>query len=694
MKGIAKALTKYPVIVLTIAVLLLLPAAFGYISTQINYDILTYLPDDLDSTKGQELLNTTFGDAATSMLIIEDMDAKDVIKVKDRVKQIAGVDDVVWVNDLLDISIPKEMLPDDIRDMFYSGNSTLIIVKFKNPASSTETLDAIGNIKNVLNKQCFLSGMSAIIKDTKDLADREAPIYIGLAVVLALVAMIFTMESTVVPFIFLTGIFFAVAYNFGSNIFFGDVSYITKSIAGVLQLGVTMDYSIFLLHRYDEEKEKYSDRKEAMAVAIENTFTALAGSSLTTIAGFLALCFMRLGIGKDIGLVMAKGVVIGVLCVVIILPSLMLIFDKPIHKYTHKTILPEFKKTTDLLVSKYKVFAVIFILLFLPALYGQSHAKVYYNLDESLPRNLDSIVATNKLKDNYDMVTTHFIIISSDIQSYKVNEMVSRIEKVDGIKKVLAYDKFIGPVVPESFIPQEIKDIFKKDKYQLIIANSKYKAARDEENLQIDKLIEIVKSYDRDGIVAGEGPLTKDLIEIADTDFKVTSYISIAAIFVIVAVVFKSLAIPVLLVLAIELAIFLNMAVPFYTGSVIPFIASIVIGCIQLGATVDYAILLTTRYIEELKKGNGKFEAIKAAAQASVKSIITSALVFFASTGGVAIISRIEMIKSLCLMLSRGALISAAVILFILPSILLVSERLIIKTTFGWKKNVSTQLKA
>lgn len=687
-KAIARAITKSPAFTLIIAVILLLPCIYGYIMTPVNYDILSYLPQNLDSTKGQELLNTTFNDAATSMLVVENMESKDVVKLKDKIEKVDGVDSAIWVDDAVDISVPKEMLPDDVKDMLYSGNTTMMIVKYKNPASSLETIEAVGNIRKILNKQCFLSGMSAIITDTKDLVGKETPFYVMLAVILSLLAMLLTMESTFEPFIFLIGIFFAVIYNLGTNIFMKDISYITKSIAGVLQLGVTMDYSIFLLNRYDEEKQKYSDKREAMAQAIQNTFAALSGSSLTTIAGFLALCFMKLSIGKDIGLVMAKGVVIGVLCVVTILPALVLVFDKPLHKYKHKTILPEFKKTTDLLVNKYRIFVIIFLLAFLPALYGQSHAKVYYNLDESLPKDLDSIVATNKLKKDYNMATTHFIIIKDDIKPYKVKEMVQKIEKVDGVDKVLGYDKFIGPMIPENFIPQEIKDIFKKDGYQIIMANSKYKAARDEENAQIDEITKIVKSYDKEAMVAGEGPLTKDLIEIADTDFEVTSYISIAAIFAIVLFVFKSISVPVILVAAIELAIFINMAVPFFTGTIIPFIASIVIGCVQLGATVDYAILMTSRFQEELSNCTDRFEAMKIAARTSDKSIITSALVFFCATGGVALISRIEMIKSLCAMLARGALISAAVIIFVLPSLLLIFENAISRTSLGWRKNV------
>lgn len=690
MKKKANFITKNPFVILAIAVILLVPSIYGYTKTKVNYDILDYLPQNLDSTKGQQLLNTTFKDAATSMLIIDNMDSKDVVKIKDKIDKVDGVEKSLWINDAIDISIPKEMLPDDIRDMIYNKSSTLMLITYKEPASSTVTMNAIGKIKTLLNKQCFLSGMSALIKDTKDLADRETPLYVGLAVLLALIAMLFTMESTVEPFVFLLGILFAVVYNFGTNIFLKDISYITKCIAGVLQLAVTMDYSIFLLDRYDEEKQKYEDRRDAMASAIEKTFAALSGSSLTTVAGFLALCFMKLKIGLDIGIVMAKGVVIGVICVVTVLPALVLIFDKPLHKFKHKTILPEFENTSNIIIKKYRIFAVLSLLLIAPAIFGQANTKVYYTLDESLPKNLDSIVATNKLKDEYNMATTHFILIKDNIEAYKVREMVQKIEDVNGIEKVIAYDKYIGPQIPESFIPEDIKNVFKKGGYQMIIANSKFKAARDEENAQIDDITRIVKSYDASGLVAGEGPLTKDLIDVANKDFSTTSYISIAAIFAIVMLVFKSLSIPVLLVLAIELAIYINMAVPYYTGITIPFIASIVIGCIQLGSTVDYAILLTTRFKEELRNGLERLDAMKVAVKASAKSIITSALVFFAATGGVAIASKMAMIKSLCELLARGAVISAAVIIFILPSILIIFEKIISKTTMGWIKNSNT----
>lgn len=686
MKALAKLITRNTAMVLIISVALLLPSAYGYIKTEINYDILSYLPQDLDSTKGQNLLNDTFNNAATSMLIIENMESKDILKIKDKIAQVDGVEDVMWVNDICDISIPREIMPDSLMDTFYSGNTTMMIIKLKYPPASNQTLDAIGNIRKVLNKQCFLSGMAAIMKDIQLVTEKESFIYVVIAVALSLLSMLLTIESTVVPFVFMLGIFFAIAYNFGSNIIFGNICYVTKAIAAILQLAVTMDYSIFLLHRYDEEKEKFEDRRDAMAVAIHKTFIALSGSSLTTIAGFLALCFMKLKLGSDMGLVMAKGVVIGVICVVTVLPALVLVFDKQIHKYTHRTILPDFKRTAEVITGKYGIFVAIFLILFLPAIYGQSHVNVYYALDESLPKDLPSIVATNKLRDDYKMATTHFIIIDDKIQSYRVKEMIKKIENVDGVDKVIAYDKYVGSAVPDNFIPQEVKDIFKKGDYQMIMVNSKYRAARDPENAQIAEIIRIVKSYDKDGLVAGEGPLTKDLIDIADIDFKNTSIISIAAIFLIVMIVFKSISIPVLLVSAIELAIFINMAIPFYTGAVLPFIASIVIGCIQLGATVDYAILLTTRFQEELGQGHNKIEAIRIAVQGSAKSIITSALVMFSATVSVGIISKIEMIKSLCVLLSRGALISAAVIIFILPSLLVAFEGIISKTTMNWKR--------
>ncbi|WP_353505369.1 MMPL family transporter [Clostridium sp. Marseille-Q2269] len=686
MKKFGKFITEKRVLVLIVAIVLLIPSFYGMAKTKINYDILSYLPERLDTVKGQKVLDKTFSSAATSMLVIDNMESKDVIKIKDKIAKVDGVEKVLGIDDVKDASIPKEILPDKIKNTVYSKNSTLVLIKFKESTASERTQEAIANIRTHLNKQCFLSGMSAIIKDTKDLSDKEAPFYVLIAVTLSVIVLMLTMESTIVPFIFIISIGFAVAYNMGTNIFLGEISYITKSLAAVLQLGVTMDYSIFLLHRYEEEKEKYEDRNKAMAEAVSNTFTAIGGSSLTTIAGFLALCAMDLTLGKDIGIVMAKGVILGVVCTVTILPAFILHFDKAIHKYTHKTILPEFNKTAKLVTKKYKVFIAIFLIAFLPAVYGERNTQVYYNLDETLPKDMQSIVALSKLKDDYNMTTTHFIIVKDTVKPYKIREMTEKIENVDGIGTVLSYDKIIGSSIPENFLPAEIKDNFKKGGYNLIIANSKYKAARAEENAQISEINKIVKNYDKEAMVAGEGPLTKDLIEIADKDFKNVSYVSILAIFAIIFFVFKSISIPVILVSAIQLAIFINMGIPCYTGTVIPFVASIVIGTIQLGATVDYAILITNRFKEELGNGYNKFDAMNRAIQGSTKSIITSSLTFFSATAGVAIVSKMQLIDSLCILMARGAIISMFVTVFILPSILLVTEPLIAKTSRGWRK--------
>lgn len=682
----AKILTRKPLLIIAVAVMLLVPSLIGVIGTRINYDILSYLPDNLDSTKGQAVLEDTFQMAASSMLIIENMPEKDVKSLEDSIKEVPGVNDAIWIRDYLNLSIPMEMLPKELKDIFYSGNSTMILVKYTGTSSSEETMEAIEHIRGLMDKQCFLSGFSAIVKDTKDLADGEMPIYIVLAVVMSILAMMLCMESWVLPFVFMMGIFFAIVYNFGSNIFLGEISYVTKAIAAILQLGVTMDYSIFLIHRYDEELGRHDDKRDAMAAAIKSTFVSLLGSSTTTVAGFAALCFMRLTLGRDIGIVMMKGVVLGVITVVTVLPSLILVFDKSIHKYRHKSLIPGFDGVTALLLKHRYAFIAFFLIMFLPAFYAQSHTELYYNLDASLPEDLPSIVATNKLKDEFDMASTHFIITDDSIEPYKMNRMIKEVEKVEGIANVLAYDKVIGPVIPDSFIPQEIKDICKKDGKQIIMVNSKYKAAEDEENDQIDEITAIVKKYDLNAMVAGEGPLTKDLIEIAGHDFKVTNYISMAAIFIIIAICFKSLTVPLILVCVIELAIFINIGIPYFTGTVIPFISPTVIGCIQLGATVDYAILMTTRFREELRNGNDKLKAIKIASNTSFKSIVTSALVFFCSTLGVSIISKIEIIQSICTMLARGAIISAVIIMFVLSSILYVSEGLIAKTSYKWRE--------
>lgn len=679
-------IARHKKMVLLIATLLLLPALYGAVMTKINYDVLTYLPEDLESVKGQEILKDTFNNSATGMLIIENMELKDVLKTKEKILEIEGVDNVTWVDDFVDISIPKDMLPDELQEMFYRENSTLLMIKFEAESSSPLTQEAIVDIRNEMDKQSFLSGMSVVLKDTKDLADQQTPIYIAIAVALATIILMLTLESTIIPFIILISIGYAILYNFGTNVLFGEISYITKSLAAVLQLGVTLDYSIFLLHRYDEESLKTEDKEEAMGMAISKTASSIIGSSLTTIAGFLAIAFMELTIGKDIGYVMAKGVVLGVVSVLTVLPSLILVFDKLINRFNHGTILPEFNGLATLVTKHYKIFILIGILLFLPAFYGEKNNDVYYNLDESLPEDMDSIVAFRKLKDDYDMMTTHMIVLSKDTSNYQIIEMIDEIEKIEGIENVLTYQKLIGPSIPENFLPDAFKEKFEQGDYKRILVNSQFKAATDEENAQIEKIDKIVKKYDKEGIVTGEGVLTKDLIGIADRDFKKVNTISFAAVFVIIAIVFKSFAIPIFLILLIMLAIFINMSVPYYLGQSIPFIAGIVIGSIQLGATVDYAILLTTRFREEIGNGHDKFKAMEISVKESSKSIITSGLAFFASTIGVAAISEMELVKSLSGMIARGALVSTVLILFVLPGVLIAGEGFISVTTLGWNK--------
>lgn len=687
MNRISKFIADHAKSVIVVSLLLLIPSVIGFINTRVNYDLLSYLPQNLDSTKGEDILDKTYSDASIGIVIVEGMENKDINILKDKIEEVDGVTTTLGLTDVLDESIPKDILPDEIKNQLYNEDSTMFVIKFDGAPGSDSTINGISKVKKILNKQCFLSGMSAIMEDTKELAEHEAPFYVLIAVALSIVVLLISMESTVVPIIFLVSIGIGIVYNLGTNLFLGEISYITKALAAVLQLGVTMDYSIFLMHRYDEERGKWSTKEEAMTQAIKATMTSISGSSLTTIAGFLALCTMDLALGKDIGLVMAKGVVIGVICAITILPAFVLVFDKAIHKFKHKTIIPEFKKVSTLVTKHYKAFIVAFLVIMLPAFFGQANAKVYYNLDETLKPDMSSIVALNKMKDNFNMTSTHFIIVKDDIKSYKMKEMTDRIENLEGVTTVLSYDKFIGPNVPEDFIPRDIKEIFKQGGYNLLLVNSEYKSASDELNNQIIEMTDIVKSYDKDAMVTGEGALTKDLTTIADQDFKNVSVASIAAIFVIILIVFKSVSIPVLLVSAIEFAIFINMGIPYYTGTVIPFVASIAIGTIQLGATVDYAILLTSRFREEIRNGYEKKEAMRIAVQESAKSIVTSGLTFFGATGGVALVSDMALIKSLCFLMARGAIISMMVIIFVLPALLLVSEGIINKTTKGWKIN-------
>ncbi|MCD2501156.1 MMPL family transporter [Clostridium sp. NSJ-145] len=681
MRKLSQIIAKNRVVILVLAFILIIPSAFGYFSTKVNYDILSYLPSDLETRQAQSILKEQFGCGSLAMLIVEGMENKDVEKLKEKVEGVKGVNEVIWINDALDISVPIEILHSSVKDMLFSDNSTLMIVKLSETDADIDTQEAVQEIRDITGKQAFLSGVAGVIKDTKDLADKEAPIYILIAVIISLVILALTMESFLTPIIFLLSIGIAIIYNMGTNIWFGEISYITKALSAVLQLGVTMDYSIFLLHRYDEERLIQKDKTSAMASAIEKTIGSIAGSSLTTIAGFLALCVMKLALGKDIGLVMVKGVVFGLICTVTVLPSLILVFDKAIHKFKHKTVLPKFEKSSAWVINHNKVLVLIGALILIPALIGYRNTKVYYNLDESLPKDLPSIVANNKLKTEYNMMSTNIILVDEDLDGYKVNQMIKELKSVDGVTSVIGLEDILGPRIPESFIPEELLDQIKNGGHEEIMLNSEYKAASEEVTAQLEEINNIVKKYDPEGLVGGEAPLTNDLIDIADTDFKMVSFVSIIAIFIIILIIFKSPIIPIILVLAIELAIYINLGIPYYMNTSIPFIASIVIGTIQLGATVDYAILLTSRFKEELAKNKDKKEAMRIALQGSIRSIVTSALTFFGATAGVGIISDMEMISSLCTLMARGAIISMFVILFILPGILLLCEKIIVKTS-------------
>lgn len=681
MKKLSQMIAKNRVIVIVLSLILLIPSIFGYFKTKVNYDILSYLPSDLETRQAQAILKEKFGCGSLAMLMVDNMENKDVEKLKKKVEGVEGVNEVIWINNFLDISVPMEILPSSLKDMMFSENSTLMIVKLNESDADISTQNAIQEIRDITGKQAFLSGIAGVIKDTKDLADKEAPIYILIAVILSLIILALTMESFLTPVIFLTSIGIAIVYNMGTNIWFGDISYITKALSAVLQLGVTMDYSIFLLHRYEEEKLIEKDNVSAMAIAIEKTIGSISGSSLTTIAGFLALCIMKLSLGKDIGFVMAKGVILGLICTITVLPAFILVFDKYINKFKHKTLLPKFNKSSSFIIKHHKIIVLFGALLLIPSLIGYKNTDVYYNLDDSLPKDLPSIVSNNKLKTEYNMMSTNIILINEDLPSYKVNEMIKELEEVKGVTSVIGLEKIVGARIPESFIPEEFLKKIKNGGYEEIMLNSEYKAASEEVTIQLKEINNIVKKYDKEGLVGGEAPLTNDLITIADRDFKMVSIVSIIAIFIIILIIFKSPTIPVILVLAIELAIYINLGIPYYTKTSIPFIASIVIGTIQLGATVDYAILLTSRFKEELAKNKDKYEAMKISLQGSTISIVTSALTFFGATAGVGIISDMEMISSLCTLMARGAIISMFVILFILPGILLICEKLIVKTS-------------
>ena len=686
MVKVGKKIVKFRVPILILSIILLIPAVWGYVNTRINYDVLTYLPEDIETMQGQEIMTNDFGIGAFSMLMVDGMEDKEIVKLKEKVEKVDGVENVLWYDSLADISVPQSVLPSKLYDEYNTEDGTMMAVFFKDGTSSDETMKAITEIRKITGEQCFLSGMSAIVEDTKELAEKETPLYVLIAVALSALVLAITMESIFVPVLFLLSIGIAIVYNLGTNVFFGEISYITKALAAVLQLGVTMDYSIFLMHSYQEQQVRYNgDKERAMAHAISQTFSSVIGSSVTTVAGFIALCFMSFTLGKDIGIVMAKGVIFGVLVCVTVLPSMILCCDKLIEKTKHKPLLPDIGRISDKVTKRYVIYVVTFVILLFPAIYGNNHTGVYYNLDESLPKDHPSVIANTKLKEDYNMNTTHMILVDSSVAGSDVKKMSQEIEKVDGVKWVLGLDNLVGSGVPADMLPESVTGMLKNDKYQLLMVNSTYKVATDKVNKQIEQIDKIMDKYDKGAMLVGEGPLTKDLINITDTDFKRVSAVSIGIVFVIILLLFKSVTIPVILVGVIEFAIFVNMGIPFYTGTKLPFVASIVIGTIQLGATVDYAILMTTRYQRERSRGAGKFDAITTAHKFSAQSIIVSALSFFAATIGVGLYSNIDMISSLCILMARGALISMVVVVLILPSLFMVFDKIIVKTSKGFR---------
>ncbi len=685
MVAFGKKVVKFRIPILIISILLLIPAGLGYVNTRVNYDVLTYLPEDIETMQGQDILVKDFGTGAFSMFIVDGMEDKEVSALKAKIENVEHVQKVLWYDSLADISMPKSMIPKDVYEVFNSDTGTMMAIFFDEGTSSDGTMEAIGDIRKLAGKQCFLSGMSAIVTDTKNLAEKETPLYVLIAVVLAVIVLGLTMDSYFIPLLFMLSIGMAIVYNLGSNYFFGEISYITKALAAVLQLGVTLDYSIFLMHSYEEQQVRYNgDKERAMAHAISQTFSSVIGSSVTTVAGFIALCFMTFTLGMDIGVVMVKGVILGVIACVTILPSMILCCDKWIMKTMHKPFLPDIGKISDKVTKRYMIYVILFLVLLFPAIYGNNHTAVYYNLDETLPKDLPSIIANEKLKKDYDMNTTHMILVDSSVESADVAKMIDKMDDVDGVKWALGLDALIGPAIPQDMIPNSVTDMLKNDKYQLLLVNSEYKVASDELNAQIKNLNKILHKYDKGGMLIGEGPLTADLIDITDTDFKTVSMVSIGIIFVIILILFKSISLPVILVGVIEFAIFVNMGIPYYTGTKLPFVASIVIGTIQLGSTVDYAILMTTRYKRERNHGAEKYDAITTAHRASAQSIMVSALSFFAATIGVGLYSNIDMISSLCILMARGAIISMIVVIFVLPSMFMVFDKVIVKTSKGF----------
>ena len=681
-----KAVVKCRVLILIIAFALMVPSLLGMIFTRVNYDMLNYLPDNLETVKGQEYLMKDFGKGAFSFLIIEDMDKKDVVKLEDKIKKIDHVDTVLWYSDVADLSVPMEVLPDKIKDAFNTDNATLMAIFFDSGTSSDETMDAITEIRATAGEQCFLSGMSAMVTDMRDLAEKQETIYVAIAVVLAVVVMMLFMDSWIIPFVFLLSIGMSILLNMGTNYFFGEISYITKALAAVLQLAVTMDYSIFLWHSYEEHKETCPTHHEAMATAIKETVRSVLGSSITTIAGFIALCFMSFTLGRDLGIVMAKGVLLGVLGCITVLPALILVLDKPLEKTHHRSLIPDTKKLSKGVVKIFPVFLIIFAVVIGPALYGyrETNSEVYYNFSQSLPKDMANIIANTKLEEDFGVGTTHMVLLDSHLKSKDVHKMTNDMEKVKGVKYVLGLESLVGNTIPEEMLPESITSVLKSDKWELMIINSEYKPATDKVAAQIKSLNKIIKQYDKKGMLIGEASCVNDMIDVTNIDFRVVNIISIVAIFLIILVVEKSITLPIILVAVIEFAIFLNLGLPHYLGQSLPFIAPICISTIQLGATVDYAILMTTRYKKERSIGNDKRDAVITALHTSIPSVIVSALGLFAATIGVAIYSDVDMIASLCSLMARGAIISMFCVILILPALFMLFDKVIAKTTIGF----------
>lgn len=682
-----KWVVKCRIPILILAVALLVPSLIGMIMTRINYDMLTYLPGDIDTVVGQDILMDEFGKGAFSFVIIEGMDPKDVSSLREDISHVDHVDTVLWYDDFADVSVPMEILPSKLYDAFNSGDSTMLAIFFDTSTSSDDTMKAITAIRSIAGKQCFVSGMSAMVTDLKDLCEKEEPIYVGIAVALACVAMMIFMDNWITPFVFLMSIGMAILLNMGTNYFLGEISYLTKALSAVLQLAVTMDYSIFLWHSYEEQKSMYEDNKEAMAVAINNTLTSVVGSSITTVAGFIALCFMSYTLGLDLGIVMAKGVILGVIGCVTTLPSMILVLDKLLQKTSHKSLLPDMGKVASGITKVFPVFLILFLGLVLPSYlsYKATNNEVYYDLGETLPEDMAYVVANSKLQEDFGVGATHMVLVSTDVSDTDVRAMIHEMENVEGIKYALGLESVVGPLVPEEMLPESVKEVLKSDDWELLLVNSEYKTATDEVNAQINELNTILKKYDSKGMLIGEAPCTKDLIETTDEDFKVVNTVSIVAIFVIIALVEKSITLPLILVAVIELSIFINLGLAHLTGTSLPFIAPICISTIQLGATVDYAILMTTRYKQERYEGRDKREAVTNALKVSIPSIIVSAMGLFSATFGVALYSDVDIISSLCDLMARGAIVSMFAVILFLPAMFMLFDKMICVTNIGFR---------